>query len=178
MATVKGVNLCHVRDFIKERKLEQSLLAKLSPDHAKIFSEAMHGSLIPLDAQAVIYRAAASLLFPGVQNGCVEIGKMLGKKSFGGVYKVFLLIPSPQYVIGKATRIWSTYYDKGEAAVTSSTDKGLEFVVKNFAELPAEVRDSVTGNISILMEYAGCKNLVIKHDSSDPQVWRWTLTWS
>lgn len=177
MPTVKGINLCHVRGFIKERNLEQALLSKLSPAQVHVYEEAMHGSFIDIGVQAAIYRQAADLLFPGLPNGCVELGKMLGRKSFGGVYKVFLMIPSPKFVISKAASIWKTYYDKGDPVVENVTDKSLEFVVRNYPDLPAEVRDSVTGNVTILMDYAGCKNLTVKHDAPDPKSWRWTVTW-
>jgi hypothetical protein len=179
MPEIKGTDVALLRELVKEkgRHVEEAILAKLSDKEKDTYRQVMTISWTPLDVQARICQVAAEVLYPNAKNSIFELHFELAKRTYTGLYKVFLAIPSLQLIVKRAASIWRTYYNAGEAMVENSTDSSLDFVVTNFPELPPGFRESTSAHLIYLAQATGKKGAVINRDDSNPKKWVWHISW-
>jgi len=179
MPEIKGTDIVLLRKLNKEKddQLEQTLFAKLSEQARDVYLHAMPISWTPIDIQAQIYEAVAEVMYPGDKNRIFKLHLDLAKRTYTGLYKVFLAIPSVQFVIKRAASIWRTYYNAGETSVENISDKALDFIVTGFPELPFAMRESTNAHIVYLAQATGKKGVAIKRDDSNREKWVWHVSW-
>ena len=179
MANAKATDIVGLRKVFAEREAgtEEAFTDLLDPELLRLYRTVVSTSWVPVQQHAKIYRAAARVLVPGEREPLVRIGEILARKSYTGVYKIFLRIPTVKFVMGRAAGIWTTYYDTGRASISSPAAKRIVFVVEDFPDLPPELRDTASGHMHVLLEMTGCKNAQVRCDASDPRALKWTLIW-
>ncbi len=179
MPKTKGTDIVGIKKIFKSEgeQVETVFLSKLSQDGRKVYERILATSWTDVDTVARIYEAAAETLFPGKQDALVKLGRMLSERAYSGIYSIFLLIPKPSYVFKRAANMWTAYYDRGSATVENETDRGADFVLRGFPELPKTLRETTCGHVEVLLGKTGLKNVHIKHDHSNPDAWVWQATW-
>ncbi len=179
MAKIKGSDIVTLKKLFSKNggDAEKKFLSCLLEDDSNSYKQIVATSWTDINVQARIYEAAAKALFPGEQNPVVKLHQKLAEQSYSGIYSVFLAIPKPSYVFKRAASVWSTYYDTGVASIENITDSSMDFVVRDFPDLPQAMRDATTGHITVLLGKTGLKNLEVKHDGSNPQKWSWHTQW-
>lgn len=179
MAEIKGTDIVLLRELLSERggRVEDALLAQLSEEEKHTYLHTMPISWSDLEIQARICQIAAKVLYPEAKNSVFELHYELAKRTYTGIYRVFLAVPSLQFIVKRAASIWRTYYTSGEALVENITDSSLDFVVVNFPELPDELRESASAHLTFLAEKAGKKGIAVKRDDKNPQKWVWHVNW-
>ena len=82
-----------------------------------------------------------------------------------GVYKIFFKVGSPEFIISRATRVFTSYYDTGELRIVEtgtggwwSSSTGLEGGAPQFCE-------RIYGWMQRTLELAGAKNLRSAHSA-------------
>jgi hypothetical protein len=179
MAMTKGTDVMALRPIIRERgpDFERQYIDSLTPEARTLFAEVMAFSWSPVEVQMEVYTKAARLLFPGVAEPMFELGRMLARKTYSGIYKVFLRVPTTAYVLGRASSMWKTFFDAGEASVERVESKTAEFVVRGFPDYPHEMREMARGHMTVLLEMTRARNPQVRHIGNDPQAWRWRASW-
>jgi hypothetical protein len=179
MARIKGTNLVVLRETIKARgfEFETTFQNSLTPTQRQLYETVMATSWSPIELQMDIYLAAIKLLLPNHPNPRRELGRLLSQKAYKGIYKVFFRIPGVSYVIARAAEVWNTYYDTGAGEIEHATPNSADFVVFDFPDLPAPMREIAAGNMIAIVELAGGKNCRIELDESNPKAWRWMVKW-
>jgi hypothetical protein len=81
------------------------------------------GNWYPLDWYNQVYVAAQEVTGLGLELPLVLSRENI-KKDLGRIYKIFIRWLSPEYVIGRAARLFNTYYDTGTFAI-DETRKGF-----------------------------------------------------
>jgi hypothetical protein len=181
MIKVKGTDIKSLRKLFERRgaEAEKSLLRRLSPEIAHLYQHSLPISWNPMDDQVKLYEEAAPVLFPNDASALRRLGYAMADETFGGIYKMFLAIPSLSFIIGQAATIWKQYYEKGQASVETFKEGNkvsrVTFTVRAYPELPRSLREAICGYLQFLGEAAGEKNLAIKIDETDPQGWRWEI---
>lgn len=90
-----------------------------------------------------------------------ETGRYSSEIALNGVYKVFVKMATPQFIIGRSGKILPSYYDPSELAVKET---GAKHVILNISKLPInhEVLEArIFGWIQKALEVTGCKNVQI-----------------
>lgn len=179
MPKIKGTNIVTLKKIFQKAgpDTEDKFLAKLSEKEADIFKAIISTSWTPIELQARFYELAAQTLYPGSPNGMDKLFIEMAENAYSGVYKIFLKIPSTQFILKRAANLWATYYDSGNAMVENNTDDSFDFIVSEFPELPEILRKAVTANIKVLNQMTGLKNAKIVENWKNPKEWRWQVTW-
>ncbi|GAB4236621.1 MAG: hypothetical protein Tsb0034_11330 [Ekhidna sp.] len=88
-------------------------------------------------------------------------GRFSAEVGLTGIYKVFVLISSPAFLMKRASRILATFYSPTEVEVVNSTDKSM---VVHFTKLPTKseyLEYRIAGWMEKALEICGCKDLSI-----------------
>jgi hypothetical protein len=98
-----------------------------------------------------------------------------------GVYKVFVKLATPQFIIGRAGKILPSYYDPAELAVQET---GPKHVVLNITRLPVNdhvLEARIFGWIQKALEVTGCQNVQInpvKSMAKGDSITQLMITWN
>jgi len=80
--------------------------------------------------------------------------------------------------MSQASRLWRTYHDTGDASASDGPGRNeLTFTVAAFPELPADMRQVLSGYLMGLGELTGARKVAVRLDESDPAAWKWRCTW-
>jgi len=132
---IKGVVIKNIKDYIKEKYPDnyQKWFDLLPSESQQIFEKYVFlndwfslqdGALIP----SII---AADLFLDGDYDRFLfETGQYNGLKDLNGVYKLFMKIATLEYVLKKASLVFSTYYRAGSIKVEKA--KNIELTLYGF----------------------------------------------
>lgn len=179
MPKTKGTDIIALHALLREKgpETEKGFLDKLGPRLAAVYRGITATSWTEVEEQLAIYQVAAGVLFPNDPAGLTRLGMALAEKSFSGIYKIFFRLPSIEYIFKRTARIWSAYYDQGEASIETQAGKCVDLVVRNFPELPRAMREVANGHYTVIMNMTGAKNIRINLIDTDPNAWRWRISW-
>lgn len=97
--------------------------------------------------------------------------------SYGGVYRVFLSIPTTTYVIKKAASVWASYHSTGTATMEDVGAGRATLVVRGAAPISRCMVDVIAGHVLALAELTGAKTPLVVPDARDPAELRWATRW-
>jgi len=120
---------------------------------------------------------AAELLFPNDPKQLRKLGQAMAEHGFSVFYKIFFRLPSLPNLFKKVAAQWAQMYDTGQASVKDIQKKSAVFVVSNFPDYPAYMREYMCGFYEGMAKLNGAKNPRIKKDESNPNEWCWELQW-
>ncbi len=180
MHKVKGADLVAARELVNLAgpDAERSMLGRVSPELRQVYTSALPSSWIPIEQITPLYEAAAAVLFPGAADAFVQLGKAMARKTYKGLYRTFLSIPSMAFLVRMSATMWSSYHDAGKAKVESLSRQGGIMVVRGAPELTRTHLDAVAGHLTFLAENCGCKSVRVLVDDRDPGAWRWVARWA
>jgi len=160
---VKGTALRTTRDFVKTRfpELFDRWIQSLSPESKKIFSSTIDATAwYPYkEGYAIPVEKIMELFYRGDRKtGGDELGSWSAEVSLKGFYKVFLLIASPQFLLQRASKIFTTYYEPSEieASNTGSNDAILRII--RFDNIDESIEYRIAGWIRKALELANCNS--------------------
>ncbi|HEX2394556.1 MAG TPA: hypothetical protein VHI78_04380 [Bacteroidales bacterium] len=182
---VKGTALRTTRDFVKTRFPEffEKWLNSLSPESKKIYSATIDATAwYPYkEAYALPVEKIMELCYRGDRKtGGDELGNWSAEVSLKGFYKVFLLIASPQFLLQRASKIFTTFYEPSEieASITGSNDAILRII--KFDHIDESIEYRIAGWIRKALELANCnspryeiKKFLSKGDDSTEIFFHW-----
>jgi hypothetical protein len=179
MAMTKGTDVVSLRSEVRARggEFEQQYRDALSPPARSLYDEALAFSWSPVEDQMEVYQSAARLLFPAASEPMADLGRALARRTYTGIYRAFLRIPSIKFIMSRAASMWDSFYDTGTATVESTDANSAELVVRGFPGMPAPMREMVKGHMSVLLEMTGARNPSIRHIAANPSEWRWHASW-
>jgi hypothetical protein len=158
---VKGTALRTTRDFVKARFPDHydKWIASLTPESKKLFTSTIdatawypykEGYSVPVDR-------IMEICFHGdKKKGGDQLGSWSAEVSLKGFYKVFLLIASPQFLMQRASKIFTTFYEPSEieASITGSNDAILRIV--RFDQIDESIEYRIAGWVRKALELANC----------------------
>lgn len=161
---VKGTALRTTRDFVKANYPGQfdKWLASLSPESKKLFESSLDATAwYPYrEGYAIPVGKIMETCFNGnIKEGGEKLGSWSAEMSLQGFYKVFLLIASPQFLLQRASKIFTTFYNPSEIeAEIIGSNIGLLRILK-FDEIDKAVEYRIAGWIIRALELANCTDL-------------------
>ena len=168
MAQVKGTAVLSSLRYVRERFGEEPLalvLAALPAEDAALCGGVLASSWYPMPAFLRFMQEAERQLGAQEPNLVLEMGRASCDYGITGVYKIFFKVGSPEFIIRRAARVFSSYYDTGRLEVVESEDgrcvvelRGLEGSARQFCE-------RIYGWAQRTLELAGAKNLRSGHSS-------------
>ena len=176
----KAPGVVWLRHLIEQKgpEAEQAMAKALSPDDYKAYCTALPLTWITEETITRIFRSAGDILFSDAPSPLIETGRGMAKAHMTGVYKFMLRMTTIPFIISRASSLWRTLHDTGDAeAGEVPGERTVTFTVRGCPSLPADMRQLLRGYITGLGELTGARNVRTEADESDPDAWRWRCSW-
>ncbi|MCD4813887.1 DUF2378 family protein [bacterium] len=176
----RGVGIVFLRNFIKAHgsTIEEKFIQGLNEEQNSIFLDASNNNWVPVPATEKLFEQAARLLYPGDQNAYRHLGRERAKENFSGIYKSLLKITTIAFIIKRAAKVWEASYEKGHARVEKNKDENRAiFIVEDYPEFSPVMMEVGCGYIEGVVGLSSAENIQVNKDVSDPQAWKWHITW-
>jgi hypothetical protein len=116
------------------------------------------------------------LVFPNDPLATRKIASLQFTEGLNSIYTLFLRIPSINFVIGKAVKIWQTYHDTGTFELNKIGEFTAVIILKHYENLPAYMQQVIWGSLEGITELLK-KRAVVTFDNRHPSCWKWTVTY-
>ena len=160
---VKGATVVSTKAFVEYEHEEEFIkwLSNLPEESQKIYTQTINESKwYPLnDAFVVPTRIMLGMFYNNDLKGAYELGAYSAEKGLTGIYKMFVKMGSPAFIISRAAKVFSAYYKDSNIKVLSSTKKSVILMVNEFPEYVDVVEHRITGWMDKALEISGCKNV-------------------
>ncbi len=179
MPEVKASGILTIKKILEARgpEAEAVFTAALSAESLKVYRLAVAPSWIPFAAEAEIFEKASETLFPENPQRLRRLGYEVAKIQFKGLYKVFLLMTTVDYVVKRTAQIWGTIYNSGSARVEDVNDYGGTLIAQDLPDQLPTQREYICGYLIGLLEMTNVRNVRVRKDESNPRAWKWIFTW-
>lgn len=181
---VKGTAVLGTIRFIKETFGEEGLAqvkARLSPeDQQRMEDVVLASAWYPVSFLLALMRAAKQEFGAGMPDIITRIGRASADYAHTTVYKLVFKVGSPQWIISKASVIFSSFYDQGKMVVTESGAGFANVEIRDFGEPAPEFCERIAGWCVRTFELSGAKNIrlpQVKCVSKGDKVCRFEGTW-
>lgn len=162
--TVKGSPVRSLQKFLDSELTPQqqaALLEGLPPDTATRFRTPLLATeSIPVHLMNRVTEEAARVKGEPLESFARRAGRAAAADAIHGIYRFFAMVLTPAALLGKASQMWSTLYNRGEMKVDEQTENGARIRLVNF---PSETAgcSRATGWIEGLAELTGVKEIEV-----------------
>ena len=183
MKLIKGFVVESISSYVREKHqdLYDLWLDSLPRESKKIFTKIV----LPTEWYSTEYgcdyptRTLANLTQKDVQKLAWDIGRTASEKALNGIYKVFLSICSPQFLIKRSSNIYKSFYKPIEVNILSSSSKSVELTISDILLTDAIIY-RIGGWMQYSLEKTNCRNVVLKlnyirEDNTDKI--KYSITW-
>ena len=104
----------------------------------------------------------SKLCYSSIKEAAWKSGRYSAEVGLTGIYKVFVLISTPAFMVKRASRVLATFYAPTDVKVVSSSDKSM---LVHFTKLPTRsecLEFRIAGWMEKALEICGCKDLSVQ----------------
>ena len=168
---IKGTAVKSIKDFVEKQYPNgyKNWIQSLSEESKKIFVSLIDVSQwYPIQYAAIEPTITIGKLFydGNVNKAAYEMGRFGAQIALTGVYKVFVMIASPAYLIERASRIMTSYYQPSSIVVK---EKQAKLCIVHIDKLPDKnpiIEMRIAGWISKAFEVTGCRDVKVETPKS------------
>ncbi|HEY0159143.1 MAG TPA: hypothetical protein VGF28_17785 [Thermoanaerobaculia bacterium] len=182
--TVKGSPVRSLQRFIDAEltpEQRETVLRSLPPEYATRFrTPVLATEVVPVHMLNRFTEEAAKAKGEAVDTFARRAGREAAGDAVKGIYRFFALVMTPPALLGKASQLWSSLYNRGELRVDEQGERNARIRLLNF---PSELAgcSRVTGWIERMAELTGVKNIKVEQTqcyAKGGPYCEWTLRWS
>ncbi|MDZ7604470.1 MAG: hypothetical protein U5K79_02550 [Cyclobacteriaceae bacterium] len=164
---VKGSLLSSVQSFIKENfnTRYQEWVNALPEASKKIYTNAILASeWYPYEEGLIQPTTILARLFYNndLKQAAWQMGDLARLSVLKGIYKVFALIATPQFIMKRGGKIISSFYDQADLCVGLERPKGVDLYVTKFPSSTIITENRIGGWVEGALEICGVKNVQIE----------------
>ncbi len=142
----------------------RKLLAALDePDRQILSKPILPISWLDFSAYIRIILTADKVLGSGDHKLIEAASVYNAQKDLKGVYKLFLSVTSPRFVISNAQRLWRQYNDEGDLSVEWRGSKEGVLYIRNYPDIPLHHELDQLPYMIEALKMSGCKNVQARH---------------
>lgn len=154
---IKGTAVKATPDFVREKfGSRYSEWVKSLPEKSrKIIEEPIYATTWYSLTDSVIIptQKVGDLFFSGNHvKAANEIGRYSADEALKGIYKIFVRVSSPHFVLSRATNIFSTYYRPADIRVIESAEKKAVLQLSKFSNIDKLIMNRIAGWIEKTLE--------------------------
>lgn len=162
---IKGTAVKSIDSFVRVNYSEQyeQWIENMPPETRVIYSDAILAThWYPLkEAGVAPTKLIGTMFFNSISKGAWESGRFSAESALKGVYKVFVKLASPSYIINRASKIFSTYYTPSKLIIPSSNSKGVVVEIVEFETPESVIEERIGGWMEKALELSGCNEIKI-----------------
>ena len=162
---VKGTAVKSIPDFVRAKHANRydDWFKSLSPQAAAIINSPMSSSWYPItEAMVEPMQKISSMFYGGKEDFATEIGSFSSESSLQGVYKLFVKLGSPGFIIGKGSQIMATYYKDSVIKVTNEQSHSVTLEITKFPGMHRLIELRISGWVTRSLEICGRKNVQLQ----------------
>ncbi len=156
---IKGSAVKSIPEFVRKIHPEQysAWIEALPEPSRKIFTDAILPSnwYTLRDAAIVPTEVLGKLFYESPANGAWQCGRFSAEIALTGIYKFFIKAASPFFIVDRAGKIFSTYYQPSSMEVVEKGDDYVVLHITQFDEPSDVIEHRVAGWIEKAMEIHG-----------------------
>lgn len=182
---IKGSAVKSIKDFVEANYPERynEWKESLPEDSKKIFSRPIYATnWYPLEYGAIIpSELIGTILYNSAEKGAWESGRYSAEIALNGIYKVFVKVLNPKYLIQRASKILPTYYKPSKMEVIDQKENSVTLHITEFKEPNFIIENRIAGWIERALEITKCKDLKIsitKSMSKGDTCTEYSIHWS
>ncbi|MBN1954021.1 MAG: hypothetical protein JW900_03120 [Anaerolineae bacterium] len=161
---VKGTAAYATPEFVRHHFPDRydEWFAMLSPQCREIMEGALAYNWYPVyEALVEPTEKVAQLFYDGDTKCAWEMGRFSAEYALTGIYKFFVKIGSPGFILSRASQIFSTYYDQGEMKIVERSGRNAVAQMTQSESHPImELR--VGGWIERALEIGGSREVTVE----------------
>jgi hypothetical protein len=171
---VKGTSILATRDFVKETFSGKynDWLKSLPTESKKLYEgDVKVGDWFEIKpAYYDPMEKIVELFYDfNAQKAGEEMGQFSAKKALTGIYKVFLIVATPQFLVRRASIMVETFYVPSEVEAVQTGSKAALMIIKKFDGITEVLEYRFAGWCVKALELCNCKNVtyaITSHISS------------
>ncbi len=160
---VKGTALKTTVDFVKSKfPYQYEQWFQSLPEKSKLILKNINvANWYPMKESYIIpIDKLVEMFYPNnPKSGAEEIGKYSAEIGLKGIYKVFLMVASPNYLLKRASHVFSTYYMPSDIQVSENLDRKLVLRITKFTETSQNLEYRIAGWCLRALELTNCNNV-------------------
>lgn len=181
--TVKGSPVRSLQKFLDGEltpEQREQVLGSLPAGYATRFrSPILATETVPVHVLNRFTEEAARVKNEPVEAFARRAGREGASDAVKGIYRFFALVLTPPALLGKASHMWTSLYNRGEMRIDEQTDTSARIRIVNF---PSEAVGCarVTGWIERMAELTGVKNIQVEQTQCFAQggaCCEWRVSW-
>lgn len=90
-----------------------------------------------------------------------EMGRYSAEVGLTGIYKVFVLIATPQFIMKRGGKILSSFYQPSVLSTSNERPKGVDILITEFENSTIITESRIAGWMEKALEICGVKNITI-----------------
>lgn len=166
---VRGSVLISIDEFVKERHSSDynSWKGKLSSETLELLKNPGPQKWYPVEDGVIDpTKHLCDMFYEDAKRGAWESGRYSAEAALKGIYKIFVLVSTPSFMLKRASRIMTTFYSPTNIEVVDTTDRSM---LLHLTQLPVNnelIEHRIGGWIEKALEICGCKGLKVNIKSS------------
>lgn len=158
MLRTKAIHLENFYKFLETQGpgARERVLSQLTPEDRRIVDRSvLINSWLEYNLWWRLLQAADTTLGQGNGNKIRELGAFDARQSLKGIYRVFVALFKPEFLISRASMIWRLYYDAGRMQVCRIESKRAELHLLDLPGLPVGHEYELLGWMEAALQLAG-----------------------
>jgi hypothetical protein len=163
---IKGTIISSIHTFVKDKfsNRYQEWLQALPPASQQVLNSTVmasewydieNGLLAPT-------RQLAKMFYDGnLEKASWEMGRYSAEVGLTGIYKVFVLIATPQFIMKRGGKILSSFYHPSVLTTENERPKGVDIIITEFENSTVITESRIGGWMEKALEICGVKNITI-----------------
>ncbi len=164
---VKGTVLSSIDRFVKDNfpNKHKEWKSKLPVASQKLYNEAIMAThWYDVDSGVIQPTKLVGEMFYdyNIKKAAWESGDYSAKVALTGIYKVFVLISTPAFMMARARKIMESFYDQAVIEVVDNRSKGITLHITEFPGANEIIDHRIAGWMDRALSICGCKELQTK----------------
>jgi len=164
---VKGIAVKATFDYVAHKYPNEikQWLNSLPFQSKSIYSSPIYAtSWYPLSESLIIpTQKIGSLFFQGNnEKAAWDLGRYSAEVALKGIYKIFVKISSPNFMLGRAARIFSSYFNPADIEILESQPKHVVLKLGSFEFNDRLIIYRIAGWLEQALEITQSTNIVVK----------------
>lgn len=185
MLQVKGSVPLSIRNYVQKEFPDRYHVwfNKLPQASKELYSGAIPASqwLDSETAAAIPTKMVGELFYHGdFRMAAWLTGRFSAEVALTGIYKMFVMIASPKFIIDRASMIMTTFYSPTALTVVESRPHGVTLHLTQLPGASPVIENRIAGWMEKALEICGCKELdvqITRALSSADKLTEYTVAW-